>query len=246
MPRSPFRHIVLPALLAASTGFALFTWPMASANTSRLVARLPEPIRGWVTPALTTVDHKEVSIRYVGFSILGSVAIGVGTAKVMRVQQSRTQHQQALLNQLLPSDPEAAEPWSVPLDQMSHETTPPDHAALVDPSVPWDSRGAAPGVLDNPPPLDWSQLSQQEAELTLSGILATPLADHQIQRMAGDDQQQQLVIRVGGIAYSFYRHRPTLEKAQHLLVWLEQQGRPAIATQDSLGYGVWVRQSNFF
>ena len=254
MQRSPFRHIVLPALLAASSGFALLTWPMASANASRMVTRLPEPARGWVTPALTTVEHKEFSIRYIGFSILTSVAIGVGTAKVMRVHQSRTQHRQALLNQLLPTSPAAADPWPVPLD-LDHDSPDhgsPDHESPIDTAVFWGAGGVAPDGLDSPSTLDWSQLSQLEAEpavsveLPLAGVLATPLVDQQVHRLAGNDQQQRLAIRVGGMVYSFYRHRPTLEKAQHLLVWLEQQGRTAIATQDSLGYGVWVRQSNFF
>lgn len=109
MNNSPFRRIVLPALLASSAGFAALTWPMAADRASQISQRLPQPISYWVDSTLIPKQHKEFSIRYIGFAILSSVAIGIGTAKAMRTRQGLMQRHPGLLDQVLLAENELEE-----------------------------------------------------------------------------------------------------------------------------------------
>jgi hypothetical protein len=215
---------------------------MASANASRVSARLPAPASRWVDSALTTVQYKEFSIRYIGFAILSSVAIGVGTAETMRLQQSRSQRQRQLLNQAMPPTDAPDDDWDRPMVELL-----PEHPWTDEP-VESVAGGAAPTALEAVPGLDWAMLSHSETESVsddrFSGVLTMLLSDQQVQRLPDTDNQQQLAIQVSGIVYAFYRYRPTLEATQRLLTWLQRQGKVAVTTQDNLGYGVWVRQSD--
>ncbi|MBE9159705.1 hypothetical protein IQ265_23125 [Nodosilinea sp. LEGE 06152] len=236
MDNSPFRRIVLPALLASSAGFAALTWPMASDQAVQVSERLPEPFSRWADSALIPHQHKEFSIRYIGFAILSSVAIGIGTAEVMRSQQGRSQRRQSLLNEVL----EAA-----------------SDRPLVDPTD-IDYAVATPGAEAAPPAeterptvaLDWSSLLQGTAKTsppdsdpTDAGLLSTALEDHALYHIQGANQQQCLALAVEGAYYRYYRSRPDVDKAQKLVQQLQQQGKQVIATVDDNSYVVWVRES---
>ena len=235
MDNSPFRRIVLPALLASSAGFAALTWPMASDQAVQVSGRLPEPLSLWVDSALMTHQHKEFSIRYIGFAILSSVAIGIGTAEAMRSRQGRSQRRQSLLDEVL----NAA-----------------DDRPLVDPTdidyaVAKPETAAPLGETERPTvTLDWSSLLQgtaktspQDSAPADAGLLSTTLEDHALYHIRGANQQQCLALAVEGEYYCFYRHRPDVDKAQRLVQQLQKQGQKAIATVDDSGYIVWVRES---
>jgi hypothetical protein len=238
MDDSPFRRIVLPALLVASAGFAALTGPMASGHGARWSQHLPHPFNSWVDSALITHQHKEFSIRYIGFAILSSVTIGVGTAGVMRRRQSRVQRHQRLLNQVLtaagenlPSAPEI----DVPVD-----------SALAS----GISSGAASGATAaDGPSLDWSTLLEEtvatatdQAPTLSAAVLSTPLESHEIYQVQSCGHYRSLAIKVGDGYYSFYRQRPNLAKTQSLVQQLQRRGQRAIATRDGSGYVVWVHQ----
>ncbi len=235
MDNSPFRRIVLPALLASSAGFAALTWPMASDQAAQVSDRLPEPFSLWADSALVPHQHKEFSIRYIGFAILSSVAIGIGTAEAMRSRQGRSQRHQSLLDEVLKTASDR------PLDP-----------ADIDYAVAQTDAETAPLAESERPTaiLDWSSLLQGSAQTKPqdlapadAGLLSTALEDHALYHIQGANQQQCLALAVEGEYYRYYRNRPDIDKARGLVQQLEQQGKKAIATVDDNGYVVWVRES---
>ncbi len=234
MDDSPFRRIVLPALLVASAGFAALTWPMASGHGARWSQRLPQPFNSWVDPALITHQHKEFSIRYIGFAILSSVTIGVGTAGVMRRRQSRLQRHQRLLNQVLTAAGEnlsSAPEIDVPVDSALASGADSKSTAADDPSLDWSTR------------LEETVATATDQAPTLSAaVLSTPLESHEIYQVQSSGHYRCLAIKMGDEYYSFYRQRPNLDKTQSLVQQLQRRGQRAIATRDGSGYVVWVHQ----
>ncbi|MGB3137965.1 MAG: hypothetical protein WBG38_15610 [Nodosilinea sp.] len=232
MDNSPFRRIVLPALLASSTGFAALTWPMASDQAVQVSDRLPSPIGQWVNSAFVTQQSKEFSIRYIGFAILSSVAIGIGTAEAMRSNQRRLQRRQSMLDEVLEATSERP---------------------LVDPAD-MDYASVSPAKVARFPEadtstLDWSSLladsSTSSETLDLEDIeaLSTATEDHALYHVQGADQQRYLALAVEGEYYRYYRNRPTLDKANSLVQQLQQQGKKSIATLDDDVYVVWVQET---
>lgn len=229
MDNSPFRRIVLPALLASSAGFAALTWPMASDRAAQVSERLPQPLSRWVDSALITNQHKEFSIRYIGFAILSSVAIGIGTAEAMRIRQGRVQRRQGLLDQVLLGDGEQTDLGG---DRLStHSSYGADSA----------DDGAKPAF--KTAALDWASLlqapSDDQAEVN---PLSSAIDDHALYHIQGVDQRRWLALAVEGEYYRYYRNRPDLDRARSLVQQLQQQGKRALATWDDSGYVVWVHQ----
>lgn len=232
MDNSPFRRIVLPALLASSAGFAALTWPMASDRAVQVSERLPQPLSRWVDSALITNQHKEFSIRYIGFAILSSVAIGIGTAEAMRTRQGRVQRRQGLLDQVLRADEDQTALGgdrlpANPLDTVDST----DLAVVSDKTV---SIAAA---------LDWASLlhttSENHAE---SDLLSSAMDEHALYHIQGADQCRCLALAVEGEYYRYYRNRPDLDRARALVQQLQRQGKRALATWDDTGYVVWMHQ----
>lgn len=238
MDNSPFRRIVLPALLASSAGFAALTWPMASDRAVQVSEQLPQPLSYWADSALLPNQHKEFSIRYIGFAILSSVAIGVGTAKAMRVRQGRVQRHQRLLDQVLLADDQQEDfggdrlATTGPMQLHSTDLA----AASHDPALTATTAKAATT-------LDWASLlptapdAPAKVELTSS-----PIDEHVLYHIQGADQCRSLALAIEGEYYRYYRTRPDLDKARLLVQQLHQQGKRALATWDDNGYVVWVHQ----
>jgi len=240
MDDSPFRRIVLPALLASSTGFAALTWPLASDHAVQVSAHLPEPLSRWVDSALVTHQHKEFSIRYIGFAILSSVAIGIGTAEAMRSRQGRSQRRQSLLREALSTDSDR--PLADPVDI--------DYATSEAPAETAGAEAALATTSDcSAPLLDWASLlntsaatNPEEPAPREAGLLPTALDDHNLYHIQGVDQGHCLALALEGNYYRYYRNRPNLDKARGLVQQLQQQGKKAIATWDDSGYVVWVHE----
>ncbi|MBD2106657.1 hypothetical protein [Nodosilinea sp. FACHB-13] len=239
MDNSPFRRIVLPALLASSAGFAALTWPMASDRAVRVSEQLPQPLSYWIDSALITNQHKEFSIRYIGFAILSSVAIGIGTAEAMRVRQGRVQRHQGLLDQVLLADDQQEDlegdrlPIADTINQFhSIELAAASHDGALTATTAKTTTA-----------LDWASLlpaapdAQAKVELTSS-----PMNEHALYHIQGADQCRSLALAVEGEYYRYYRNRPDLDKAQMLVQQLQQQGKRALTTMDDNGYVVWVHQ----
>jgi hypothetical protein len=232
MDDSPFRRIVLPALLAAGTGFAALTWPMASEQAFQVSERLPGPLGRWIDSALITNEHKEFSIRYIGFALLSSVGIGIGTAEVMRSRQGRLQRHQDLLNKML-----AETDQEPPMDESILESSGTGAVAMVDDDAVDDEAMSTQ-------PLDWSSLCQAApaAVLTEDSLQAIPIHDHPLYHLVATNQNRCIGLAVEGEYYRYYRNRPSLDKARSLVRHLKQQGKRSIATWDDAGYVVWVHE----
>ncbi|PSN13024.1 hypothetical protein C7293_17670 [filamentous cyanobacterium CCT1] len=236
MDNSPFRRIVLPALLASSAGFAALTWPMASDQAVQVSDRLPEPLSLWVDSALITHQHKEFSIRYIGFAIMSSVAIGIGTAEAMRSRQGRSQRHQSLLDEVLKAagDRPLVDPSDIDYAVAKPEAAATPLAETERPTVTLDWSSLVQGT---------AQSNPQASTPAEAGILSTTLEDHALYHIQGANQQQCLALAVEGEYYRYYRNRPDVDKAQRLVQQLQLQGKKAIATVDDSGYIVWVRES---
>lgn len=232
MDDSPFRRIVLPALLASSAGFAVLTWPVASDYGTVVSQRLPHPLSHWADSALITSQHKEFSIRYIGFAILSSVAIGVTTAGVMRRQQTRHQrHQRLLKDALATPDPIAV---TSAVEEVSDR-----------PATPLGEVVNSAAIAPHRPTLDWAELLRSpapEEPALAAAVLSTPTEAHQICQIREVSQHHCLALKMGNEYYRFYRQRPSLERTQALVQQLQRQGQRAIATRDGSGYVVWVHQ----
>lgn len=241
MDDSPFRRIVLPALLASGVGFAGLTWPLASDHAARLSERLPDPLGRWADSALITYQHKEFSIRYIGFAILSSVAIGIGTAEAMRSQQRRLQHRQGLLEKVLTeSDLDRPLAEASSLDTRSAPEAGPSQPhglgdAEAKAALDWASLLRVPAVAEE---LDLEPEPGPEAR----EMLAIPIDQQSLYHLDGGDQNCCLAVAVEGEYYSFYRSRPNLDRARSLVQYLQRRGRQAIATWDDSGYVVWVHR----
>ncbi|MEO1590368.1 MAG: hypothetical protein AAFU71_03635 [Cyanobacteria bacterium J06632_22] len=87
MGQSPFRSIFIPSILAAGATFVAVTLPLS----------LSQSVPRWV--ALGSLQRQDIPvpeqstkpvIRYIGFSIVASVAAGVATAELLRRWQKRS------------------------------------------------------------------------------------------------------------------------------------------------------------
>lgn len=256
MKSSSFRSIVLPALIASSAAFSIFTLPLTSSKTAELAVNLPPVISRWTTPVLAN-QHKDSSIRHVGFAILSSVLIGVGTAELMRQRRLRLAQQQNLLDQALAveGEEEATVSW---IEGASAESLmgatdmwqPPSDESQLQPwaSAPISDTESFREIME----LNWQEFSASSndpAKLSNSADSsetdsseAPEPAYPSTYRIQVPGNQRLLAIQVDGDYYSFYRRRATAEQARSVINQLQRRGKKAIMTPDQKGYGVWMHQ----
>ncbi|MGB3203096.1 MAG: hypothetical protein WBA99_19480 [Nodosilinea sp.] len=70
-----------------------------------------------------------------------------------------------------------------------------------------------------------------------------PLDRRSVYRIQRANQQYCLALAVAGEYYRYYRSRPSADKAQEVVLKLQQQGKQAIATLDDRSYVVWIHES---
>lgn len=234
---SPFRRVVLSALLASSAGLVALTWPMASDRTAQISGQLPQFLSYWLDSALSANQHREFSMRPIGFVILSSVAIGSGTAEVMRHRQGRVQRQ-GLCNQAMLAGDQQEEVGGARLSianpiNRAHSTdlAAASHDAAVVATTPKAAKT-----------LDGVVLQATHNANSQAKLISSPIDDHALYHIQGADQCRSLALAVEGEYYRYYRNRPDLGKAQTLVQQLHQQGKRALATWDDNGYVVWVHQ----
>ncbi len=251
MTDSPFRNIILPALLASSTTFAVLTLPVASPQAERVMEQWPTPLRQWVSPSLTQ-PQIGLSIRYIGVAIVLSTVMGIGVSEVLRTQQARTQRHEALLQQLLSRhrDPETDLPLAPPADvavgaverpqrlDVEAGASPIGTAPLADVDYAWGAE--APG-------LDWQGLkamampgtSQEAAREVSQQILP---GSYSTCWVFTPDNQRQTAITVDGEFYSFYRFGESPDKLPLIQEQLRRAGKKTVATLEPDGYILWRHQ----
>ncbi len=238
MDNAFFHRVILPTLLASSAGLAALTWLMAPDRATQVSEQLPQPLGYWVDSALIANQHEELSIRYIGFAILSSVAIGVGTAETMRVRQGRMSRHQDSLDQVLLADDQQEDVGGDRL--LTAEPTNQSHAA--DLAASHDAAMAVP-TAKLATTLDWESLQQPIPDFQAQAeLISSPMDEQVLYHIQGADQCRSLALAIEGEYYRYYRNRPNLDKARTLMQQLHQQGKRALATQDDNGYVVWVHQ----
>lgn len=105
MSSSPIKGIWIPAVITSSIVFSALTLPFASIQTEPLIVEVP-PVLSLELQPIFDREYRDTAIRYIGFSIIFSVAAGVVTAEVLRARQSsselaKTQEQLSSLQQTL-------------------------------------------------------------------------------------------------------------------------------------------------
>lgn len=230
----------------------MLTMPMTSRKAIQISAHLPAPVSQWVAPALAQ-QHKQFSIRYVGVAIMSSVLVGVGTAEAMRLRQARIRRQQALWQgvDVVASDASSAS-WLQTAGQVEGQLSGlKDLTASLEPTTlpAWgdqiDQRHDTESVLDWAALLDGPIKSAPDDHLSSPDLVpSAPLLavqpTYRIQTAEGN--QRLLAIKVNGDYYSFYRQRPTAEKADAVAAQLQRRGKTTIVTADAKGHTIWVHQ----
>ena len=262
MNASPFRNVILPALMTASTSFAVLTTPAVSHQVTQLAASLPPTVGSWLAPNLGHAN-KDVSIRYVGFAILVGVLTGAGTVEVMRSRQARRQRRQSLLQTMAEASHQGQPTWADTVAQVEGRLGPtPAPASMVAatalpgwiPMAEWATAEPSPGPAAAAPDakpeasgLDWGALLQLPVQSPPAAVTPPPavtsapaLATHRIR--LGADQPCLLAIQVEGEYYSFHRQCPTAQKAETLAAQLQQRGQATVITADDRGHTLWVHQ----
>jgi hypothetical protein len=245
MNTSPFRTIILPALLISGAVFTALTLPVASTRASDMAGQWSVPMQRWLALSASS-QQRGLSIRYIGFAILSSTAIGIGTAEVLRSHQSNAQKRLSLLQQVLQE--------GNPNEPLTEPAIPGD---LIEPELGTLPEAVAPEATPAPEltpsevqvaPLDWEALQAgtiPSPEVSASAVTRdNPVLTHayptcQIQTPLG---QRLTAIQVDGEFYSVYGLRKTLPKAHHMIERLQHAGQIALATPDEAGYVIWLYQ----
>lgn len=234
MDNSSFRRFVLPALLAASAGFAAIGQAKAANRARQAAEQLPQPLSRWVDSALIAAPPQKFAIRYSGFAVLSSAAIGIGAAEALRTCQGRGQRPQGWLDQVRLGEGSTG----LGGDRLFANSLDP-----LDTIDALDLAGVSDRTVSAAAALDWVSLlhpiPEDQAELNL---LSTAIDEHALYHIQGADRCRCLALAVEGEYYRYYRNRPDVDKARALVQHLQQRGKPAIATWDGNGYVVWVHQ----
>jgi len=105
MHNSPAARIFLPALLVSSGLFTCLTVPLALHRSNSIRVNIPLVYQGDVPPIFHP-DRRDIAIRYVGISILLSVAAGFASVELSRKQKRLDQR----LDELLVDESDSAGP----------------------------------------------------------------------------------------------------------------------------------------
>jgi hypothetical protein len=246
MKTSSFRSIILPALLAASAVFAVLTLPVASAQASGPNHHRSAPMQRWIALAASR-QNQGLSIRYIGFAILASTAVGIGTAEVLRSQRIGYHRRQSMLKQAFRAgatdilEPPVDGSWS----SLGNDTLLPEvsESAPIGPLPP-----TAPQDGPDVPSLDWDALQlgplpdagNDVGEATLvSAFVDITYPTCRIQTPAG---QRLTAISINGAFYSFYRLSPSRDALQRMVESLHQSGQAAVVTPSQGDYVLWLYQ----
>lgn len=190
MPRSPFRSIFLPAIVASGAVFATVTLPLSVMNAA------PKWLSPWSTPtAVITSPEKSARpiIRYVGLSIVLSVGAGISVAEAMR---RLTAHRRlAQPSTPFSGHPDVNQTNAVDKDDspsLSAKTTEADVTYALQPTVDFGQLIQATSAATSPE-LGWDQTSREDDDVDKTTILA-PLKSQSHSRLAPDFTDEAWVI----------------------------------------------------
>ncbi|MBD2022564.1 hypothetical protein H6F43_20490 [Leptolyngbya sp. FACHB-36] len=192
MPSSPFKALVLPAVLVSGTVFAVL---MLILVDRKPVSSTLDPLTVTGDESLLPGDRQYLVVRQVGFAVLISAGAGIATAEVLR--KARSFHNSAeakaealgltpLLSEVPPESLEHEQEMSfeTPLPELPVEaslpTMPDIEREAIAEAIDEPRQGADSSLLNHDPfqsePLDWNALSATSWTPELAGD-RTPTAN---------------------------------------------------------------------
>lgn len=250
MTDSTFRNIFLPALLASSTTFAVLTLPVASPQSDHIMEKWPTPIQQWLSFS-HTYPEPGLTIRYIGFAILSSTAVGIGLSELLHAKQAKALRDRALLREACKSYPD--DTLEVPLEKHIY---PAEADSLSSADAETDGETATTAASPNAN----NQTQMQITELDWDVLRTPPMADFDAQGsraefapriLAGSpdtccirtsDHQRLTAIAVDGEFYSFYRFGKDPDKLPFIQDKLRSVGKTTVATCEPDGYILWLHR----
>jgi hypothetical protein len=232
--------------------FAALTLPVASNQAHQVIDHWPTPVRQWVALSITN-QQRGLSIRYIGFSILVSTALGIGTAEVLRSRQTYSRRQRELLRQVLSAHPNDPPTTADGMQSLASADTSPTHlpvagsAREIDITVqpPPDKTETSADI----PAIDWDALqssplpvaaADQSSQVAAVDLL--PEGNYPTCQIRTPDHQRLTAICIDGEFFSFYRLIKDLSQARGLLEKLTQTGQKLIVTPEHNGFVLWSYQ----
>lgn len=241
--------IVFPAILTSSAVFSLLTLPFFFYRAQPQA--LTHPI--FSTPVFQTIlanQSRDLTIRYIGGSLVTSVVAGIATVELCRRSRNRqavNQVTSSTANLQLSSLPHAAESQEFDQEDSIWNMEWLETGAFPDGSVDqaftpqqtWGSNlGNGMHPLEYLDPTD----ADQGTDLALGTIMEVS-ENYSTCRIWVDHLHRRLfAIQVSGQYYSLFRLLPTKEAALEASQQLSQQQHRIIITPEEQQYAVWVWQ----
>lgn len=245
MSNSPFRNLVLPAILVSTTVFTVLNLTVVSRNSSPAFSSDASEAQ---EPQQNPTQPKDFLIRYVGFTIIISVGMGIATVEGLRKWQAFREASRIRTTTPVIS---ASEPLTIKVPSLS------DDGAFKE-------LNSSP---DKSPMVDWAEVDQFLYPPSQSGIPAMTLSSSaedgsepmQNLRVLASYQQYQtcrvqlpqgqhrlFAIQFEGQYYSFVRRAANQDQALKFATKLNQQGSRVIITITKAGYVIWIWQPDAY
>lgn len=243
--------IVFPAILTSSAVFSLLTLPFFFYRAQPQA--LTHPI--FSTPVFQTIlanQSRDLTIRYIGGSLVIGVVSGITTVELWR----RTQNQRAVLN---PSSPSLPQSQSSDLSYSPEPEEPDEEDSIW--NMEWLKDGASgDGWSDQAfepqrtlvskaldygiHPLEyWDPTDENQASDLSFGTVTEVAENYSTCRIWVEHLHRRLfAIQVSGQYYSLFRLLPTKEAALEAGRQLSQRQHRIVITPEEQQYAVWVWQ----
>lgn len=274
MSGSPFKTVVLPAVLISTAVFSALTLSFVS-RRSEAVALKMQPAESEEVQPISIYESKDFAIRYVGLTIILSVGSGVLTVEGLRrgyalresiqIKRQRSRLEQRL--QVQEPQPEALVAVGQDIAVIDPLTDSNTYSELV-PAQVFDEYPLSSTFEETrvSPLSDWATLSEfgqadtHHAAGRLQSAISNP-ASHSVktpqvlelreQYQTGrihvpHGQQSQFAILVDGQYYSFVRTANSRSAALRMATTIAQRGEQSVITQTHSGYAVWVWEPEAF
>jgi hypothetical protein len=230
---------ILPAILVSSAVFSLLSFPFFFYRSHS--AAVDVSFMGQDLKPILTSQNRNLTIRYVGGSMVLSVATGLVTVELWRRQRAWQKAQQ--LAAPLANFPDQAEPanWYVSQSELNSDSEPNLKSLSLDQDLDqdWQDEFATSSVSELAPFPELAQTTQTGYQI--GQVLE--LADGATCRIRVKPlQQRQFAIQVAGQFYSFFRLVSTRDAALETARQLSARDHLVVITPVEQRYAVWVWQ----
>lgn len=265
----PLKNVVLPAVLVASSVFSALTFPFTVMNANRplmvelpmlsnpLLIEMPPFVKGEGQPFLKS-DNRDLTIRYIGGSLVMSVGAGLVTVELLRRLHASRRLKPSMANslQLISSSDLAmqeadssdwfAEAAAFNMDAFNGvEMMPSSPAPVALQLVGGTATGVATEAVATEA-IATEAITTDTVEL-LPCPWITNEQSYEICRVRVPNRSQRLfAILWQGEFYSYFKTLETEEQALEVVKKLSRRDNRAVVTPTDRGYEVWLWQPEAF